>query len=375
MRVQLAVLNLRMGGQWSSIVSLCHLLRDQGVDAEVALPAGVASASKVDIAAFARLPLLQRAGAMLRMLRELGRGDPAPDVVHLVLPTPAFAPIARLLRAAPARVLLQYEGAPTHLDAAHLCAAFDDPRLMLPRLLLNHAIWARAAVSQESAHLATFPALSAWLRATGFRRVFEVANVAVLDDEAASGPLRITPNTCTVAYVGHCHPIKGVFDLLSAFLLVAERRPDLRLLLALTDDGDRPALARRVQALPPALRSRIDLAGLVPMRALLATVDALALPYRAITTTTVYPSLLLEAEAMACPVLLADLPEFENILDRSSDRLHLVPPADCAALAAVLARLPKRASHSGRPALTLPDNATRVRQLRCVYDTLKSEVP
>ncbi len=358
MRVTFCVLNLRMGGQVSSVTSLMQLVAARGHEVRLALPEGVPCPSKGSLAAFGRRPLGARAAAVWRMLRALPRGER--DVVHLVVPTPAFAVAALVAPTTPRRVLVQYEGLPTAFDGEHLRAFRDDPLLLAPRLVLNHGAWARAARRTSCAHLATSPSLARWLRARGFEDVVEAPNVAQLspEDGAPLPPGLVEADDLAVAYVGHCHRLKGVDDLVAAFALAAPRRPELRLVLALSPDGDRARVERRVEALPAMIRARVRVAGIVPVASLLRRVDALALPYRTLVTTTVYPSLLLEADALGCPVVVSDVEGLRDAFAPASERLAIVPPRDVRALADALVALPRRAA--GRPVLSLPPVPERV---------------
>ena len=371
MRIHIAVLNLRMGGQLSSMTSLVQLLAAAGIDAQIALPSGVPSTGKRDVTAFCERPLRQRVRQTWHMLRTLPL-DPARDVVHLVVPTPAFAPIAKLLPVPSDRVLVQYEGPPTHFDGPHLRALRDDPLLFGPRIVLNNALWAHAARPLQVHHLATYPALAQWLRANGFGRVHEVANVTVFapeDGEAGQHPpWPDAATTINVAYIGHCHPVKGVPDLIAAFALAAPQRPDLHMRLALSADGDLASIDRQIPALPDEVRGRVHRHGLVPVAAWLQHADVLALPYRSLASTTLYPSLLLEADAAGCPLLIADLPDLRAVLPDSNLRVQWVAPRDVAALAQALIQLPKRPpTVDAVPLLKLPPAADRVRELARIY--------
>lgn len=93
--VALAALNYRMGGQLSSLMALADGLQAAGVGARVLLPDGVEDFSKESLIAFSRKPLLTRLNALRRMLAmQSGRQD---EILHLMLPTPGFAFVARLL--------------------------------------------------------------------------------------------------------------------------------------------------------------------------------------------------------------------------------------------------------------------------------------
>ena len=61
-------------------------------------------------------------------------------------------------------------------------------------------------------------------------------------------------------------------------------------------------LTQRRNMLPAQVKSRILITGTVPVGTVLGRLDALVLPYRMILSTTMVPSLLLEADLARCPV-------------------------------------------------------------------------
>src|SRR5689334_18743139 len=297
-RVRFVVLNLRLGGQVSGVLAVCDELRRRGWDASLLLPAGLGSASKPELTAFGALPAPRRFAATLRLLASLRDVASGPDeVVHLVLPSPAFLPLLWRIPLPARRVVVAYEGPCTAFDREHLQALADDPWLLLPRMLLSNRAWMRLGPIGSYAHVAAHPLVAAQLRRAGACTVYEIANLAELtsaDTGPALSPLPLRePGTIWCAYVGHAHPVKGVYDLVDAFAEASRRRPDLRLLLALSGDRDVGPLARRVGAL--GLVPHVSMLGLVDVRALLKQTDVLVLPYRSTITTTLYPSLLLEA--------------------------------------------------------------------------------
>ena len=123
------------------------------------------------------------------------------------------------------------------------------------------------------------------------------------------------------------------------FAIAAPQRADLRLVLALSMDGDRARIVERVQALPADVRAKVRIEGLVPVASVLKSIDALVLPYRSLATTTVYPSLLLEADVAACPVVVGGVDGLKGVLDYESRRCFVFPPRDVHELARTLLRV------------------------------------
>lgn len=365
--IALGALNFRMGGQLSSLISLAEGLQAAGVKARVLLPHGISDFSKRALTDFTRQSPLFRLKAISRMIHEQSRRDD--ELFHLMLPTPGFAGIACVFGLRKERTLLQWEGRPLAFDRESLCAAKDDPVYFFPRLLLNHQHLHFIARLCGYHQLVTTPYFEAWLRHRGHQKVSCITNLAVLskdDLESPSGALKsfLADPTPLIGYIGHAHPVKGVGDLFDAFLSAQARRQELRLLLALSMDGDGRAIMQRWEMLPASVKSRVLITGTVPVGAVLHRLDALALPYRTIISTTLVPSLLLEADLAKCPVILSDLPDFAEIVPRQGTGWHLVQPENIEMLAKTMVALPLRQATT---TLNISPAAARVAQLIELY--------
>jgi glycosyltransferase involved in cell wall biosynthesis len=128
---------------------------------------------------------------------------------------------------------------------------------------------------------------------------------------------------------------KNLAALVAAFGAVAARQADIRLIVAGRDGNARPLVDAAIAALPPAVRTRVVLAGAVGdggRRGLLERARLLA-----------YPSLyegfgfpMLEAMALGVPVLAARAGALPEV---AGDAAELADPRDTDALAAALDRL------------------------------------
>jgi glycosyltransferase involved in cell wall biosynthesis len=373
LRVTFCVLNLRMGGQVANLTSLQPLLVERGVRVQWALPEGVFAPDKLALSRFVELDALTRARATWGCLRRLPRGPG--EVVHLVVPTPSFSPVCALASTQRARMLVQSEGLPTAFDREHVALLRESPLLMLPRMLLNHRRVVACARRYQVAQLVTTHSYARMLRELGHRDVTCIENVARFSASdhqplAREVATLFAPGRTVVGYVGHAHAVKGVDDLLDAFALASPARPDLTLLLALSHDGSTQRLLRRAGTLPAAVRARIHFTGMVPVSSLLARLDVLVLPYRSIATTTVFPSLLLEADAAGCPVIVAKVAPLPDILPAPEATHVQVEARSPHALARALAAAQPRASVPLPPRLRLPSEAERVERLIAVYRRL-----
>lgn len=373
-RVTYCVLNLRMGGQVSNILGLISMLRERGIGASLALPASVASASKVDLTRFASLPATTRIVSMLRMLRALPE-EPG-QLVHFVLPTPSFAPICLLTSTPLSQIVVQSEGLPIALDREHQQLLREDPVFFAPRVVLNHKRLVAAARIVPVAHLVTARSYQDTLRRLGFADVTYVENVARFEKQdtgelPASIERAFGPGRTVLGYIGHCHPVKGVDDLVQAF--ASAQRDDLELVLALSEDGNAERIRGKVAQLPSAIQARVHFAGLVPVQTLLARLDALVLPYRSIASTTIYPSLLLEADEALCPLIVSEVSPLDDILPVDQSGCVRVPPRDVPALTRALEQISPRSLQLGaRARLNLPSAEQRLDQLIELYARIAS---
>jgi glycosyltransferase involved in cell wall biosynthesis len=366
-KIRFIVPNLRMGGQFSTILSLQKMLMRRGIDADVLLPKGVGEPTKAEVQRFAMQPLTSRVPRILRMLRDARKiaGDDA--VLHVVLPSPAFSGWLRLIGGPWEKLVVQYEARCTRFDAVHFRALCDDPMHIAPRLVLNNAIWTPLGPRSNATHVATYPLLAAELRAIGYERVAEVPNVSEFapeDSDARPLPFSRKAGELWVAYIGHCHAVKGVGDLVDAFAAAHRQRPELRLLLAISRDGNAKALIESVRRLNLDAIHLYD--GLVAVERVLRDIDALALPYRSATSTTIYPSLLLEANLAGCPVIAGAIPELDGVLDPHG--VDTFAAGDVAGLRDALLRIRPRTGNVN--VLTMPSTDEIVDRWIALYRAL-----
>jgi glycosyltransferase involved in cell wall biosynthesis len=138
---------------------------------------------------------------------------------------------------------------------------------------------------------------------------------------AIDGPL--------IGYAGHLFATKGVDVLLDAFRLLKSRRPECRLVVASSGEGRPPISLRRP------VKDVVKL-GVVDIPTFLRAVDVLALPYRSLASTTLPPSLLLEAMAVGVPVVASDLPDLREI--GPNHEIRFATPGEALSLATEIQR-------------------------------------
>ncbi|MBF0419415.1 MAG: glycosyltransferase [Magnetococcales bacterium] len=372
------VLNLRMGGQVTAINALITLLKQKGVAATLLLPHSVASADKTALDAYVTLPFWVRLKETWHLLRNIRLKMQRPDtVLHLVLPSPAFSWLVWLVDFPQERILIQYEGAVTRWDQTHRQALWDDPGMLAPRMIINHYCWSLAGRWLTASHLAIGSHAATALKSLGYDKVSTAANLTLFAPEDHAPQLELPVDfdneTITlVGYIGHCFAVKGVDDLLAAFARAANQTSHLRLLLALSGDGNATRIRKAIQHFH--IGDKVAILGLVPTQRLLERLDVLVLPYRAALTTTLFPSLLLEADSVGCPVITTAIPEWQDILTPPPPHVTVLPPRDIPALAQALMKVTRRNGQCYGSFLHLPPQEERLEHMRTIYRNLSGMV-
>lgn len=149
---------------------------------------------------------------------------------------------------------------------------------------------------------------------------------------ADAHPLMSAGEAPVALYAGRLHEAKGLADLVNAWAIVSERRPDARLWLA--GEGPlRDALFRQVADL--GLDGRVVLCGAFDaVDELLAAADTFVLP----SYEEGMSLALLEAMAAGVPVIASDIPANRELIEPDRNGL-LVPTRDPNALGTAILRL------------------------------------
>lgn len=280
-----------------------------------------------------------------RVVAQVCRAAAGADLIHLNLPTPAFAALGDLVQAlVRVPVVVGYEAhLPDWPQEVRDGALRRAPGFYLPRLIVNNGLVARCAVHQAAAYVVSSELQRRELRALGH----PPERIAVLPNLIDRSKLRPQPTAAAraalglparrlVGYVGHFHDVKGVPCLVEAFALLRRTQPDVHLVLAWSGIGDPAPVHRAVQQL--GLTSCVTVLGRAPLAAVLSACDVLALPYRTTMGQAAFPAVLLEAMALGVPLVTSDLPLLREVVEPERTAL-LAPPGDPQALAACLERL------------------------------------
>jgi len=193
---------------------------------------------------------------------------------------------------------------------------------------------------------------------------------------AGAEPLLGRGDAPTVLFLGRLdEPRKGLAVLLEALPELAELVPDVRLLIAGPGDVEEVR-----QAVPPSLRSRVELLGMVSEQDK-PRVFASGTVYCAPNTHgESFGIVLVEAMSAGTPVVASDLEAFRRVLEDGANGV-LVPVRDAGALAAALGSLlldgPRRRqlAATARRAVRSYDWSTVTRQVVEVYETVAVAAP
>jgi phosphatidylinositol alpha-mannosyltransferase len=271
-----------------------------------------------------------------------------PDVVHAHEPfTPSTSMWATLSSRAPV-VATFHSGAERSL-------LFDLATPVLRKMARRIAV--RIAVSERAARFAR-------TRLGGEFRV--IPNGLDVASFAAANPADLDPGR-RLLFVGRLHRRKGFPVAVEAFRLLAEGRPDIRLIVA--GDGEERAAAERLK---PSLRDYVTMLGTVPHEQLpryYAACDLLVAPS---VGGESFGYVLLEAMAAGLPVVASRIPGYDEVV-RDGREGFLVPAGDPRVVAEAAAKviddpaLARTMAHAGRMTAARYDWAAVAGQIEAAY--------
>ncbi|MFP5354047.1 MAG: glycosyltransferase family 4 protein [Gemmatimonadota bacterium] len=257
-----------------------------------------------------------------RTLRRLERAmrDFAPDVVHVHEP---FAPAIgfKAVMSSPAPVVGTFH--------SYYARETMEGRVYTAIAPLLRPVWRRVdkriAVSQAARHSAK--------GRLGKGDVTILPNGVEVERFATALPAHDVPTGRKLLFVGRLEPRKGLPFAMQAFARLADRYPDLSLIVV-GDGPERDAF----HALPPALRRRVHMKGKVSYEALPTYHRASDIFISPATGAESFGIVLVEAMAAGLPVVASDIPGYREVA-RDGRESRLVKPSDADALAEGIAHL------------------------------------
>jgi glycosyltransferase involved in cell wall biosynthesis len=352
-RICLASIHPRLlSGQIEGLVALGRELRALGHKVRVvaAFPEAVlygdARWSTDSGDAGSLVPKVVRIG---RILRDVCRAAREVDVVQLNLPTPAFGFVADVVQTlVPIPVVVGYEAQLCDLGEVvrhgHL---WRSPGFFAPRVLINNGLVTRLTLRRGRRYVVASELQAAELRRLGV----PAAKVSLIPTPIDTAKLQRWPRAAArqrlglpaaaplVAYVGHCHPVKGVELLPAALPRLRERVPDARLVLACSGIGgarEHRGLRRAIER--AGVGAYVIEVGRVDVGLVMSAADVVAAPYTLSTGQAAFPAVPLEAMRLAVPLVTTDLPLMRE-LTASGQAGLLVPPTESEGLADGIARI------------------------------------
>ncbi len=277
-------------------------------------------------------------------------------VVHLLLPSPAWAWIFRWIKFPGERMVLHYSGRTVAWNWMNLKEFPGDPWLVGRAMLTNPEFLSRFARGVQGAHLTMDARSAETLTALGCKRVFQCPG---LIDPWIGLKNRVWERKgkdadSSVLYAGFSglgSPVEGILDLLRATSMAALENPRLRLILAVEEKHRLVKLKQRILDL--GLRDRVMFVDVEEEARLLAQVDVMVLPYRSAMVAPLYPRPLMVAAASGCPLITTAIPAWEHLFHLGSPGLELISPGDVGALRRVLVTLMDRLDRAGGGPLPL----------------------
>lgn len=348
MRICLSSIHPRpLSGQIEALAGLAKELKGLGHKVEVVSAFGseLIGGDRLTLAERDGRLLVGKLGRIVGILTKLVKQARSADLIHLNLPTPAFAILGDILQELVSiPVIVGFEahlaGTGRPLWVSDLRAS---PYFYLPRLLLNNGLTARCTLHRATLYTVSSRYQAAELHRLGFPQervlvlpsVIETGKLQRLDQADARRLLGL-PDSRLIAYVGHYHHVKGVDILVKAFGLLARQQDDCRLVLAWSGLGDRRPIEQAVQA--AGVEDRVLWLGRVRIGTIMSAIDVLVLPYRYTMGQNAYPGLILEAMAVGVPMVTSDLPLLQELLEHERTAM-LVSPGDATAVAWGINRL------------------------------------
>lgn len=198
-----------------------------------------------------------------------------------------------------------------------------------------HRVHHRVAVSEAARHSAK--------GRLGAGDVQILPNGVEVERFATASPATDLPPGRKLLFVGRLEARKGLPFAMRAFTQLADRYPDLRLVVV----GDGPERTA-VSTVPAALRSRVHMLGKVSYEALPTYHRAADIFIAPATGAESFGIVLVEAMAAGLPIVASNIPGYREVARDGRESL-LVAPSDADALTRGIARL-----------LDHPDEATRV---------------
>lgn len=284
--------------------------------------------------------LFRMAGVVAR----LGQISRDCDVIHLNLPTPAFAALADMTALTSRKpLILGFEAHLADVPSAlgRLRAA---PEFYAPRIVINNGLLGRVHFGKPASVVVSSDYQRRELQRLGYGagdvevipNLFDHSKLRPTMRSAARSSLGLPDDAPLVVFAGHYHDVKGHDVLIEAFRGIGDRVPNARLVLAWSGIGSQARVRRQIELI--GLEDRVIELGRVSIGALFAAANVVALPYRMTIGQAAFPGTVLEAMAVGAPLVTTRHPLLVELV-RDGDTGLLARPGSAADLEEQVVRL------------------------------------
>lgn len=320
--------NLRLGGQAELVRSASAEARRRGIAVTHVLPKTVALDDRAQLDRYRRETSL--AGRLHHVLAIRGRLARLRSEARpwIVVPAPSLVPLALWLApSGPVVVHFEHSGSEMSSVPHEILRGVTTNAV---KMLLTHRTVSFGGRNDRIVMVAGTAAAVRRLQSQSPRAtVFHLAQACDWDPPFpdpvdARARLGLPRGVPVVGYAGHLFATKGLATLLTAFRSLRERVRHVVLAIAASGEG----------ALPSGTPEGVRTLGILDIPEFLRAIDVLALPYLNLSSTTLPPSLLLEALAVGVPIVTSALPDLKEVA--TDDEASFSPAGDAAALADAL---------------------------------------
>lgn len=361
MLVKFHILNLRIGGQTESINALSNTLKDRGVETNLPLCWLINTEDKTQLNSYVNNNSIFRRffHFFLGFLNVKNN-----CIHHVVLPSPAWSWLIFIVKALSRkqRSIFQFEGYSLgyHEKFRQILKWLKyDPLYYLIRLLLNNKLLAKLCPSKG-----VFYIVSSRLQAEELKGyhvdpalINIIPNISLpiekMEKEDSRSRLRLPMKSFIFGFAGALSHVKGIDLLLKSYSLVLKRNQIKD--CCLTIAGIEKPFIKIIDT-----NFDIKYMKFVDIRIFMSAIDILVLPYRTLLSTTIQPSLILEALTIGTTVITTRVSPLDE-MEEYGIEFNYCEPDDCDGLAILMEN-----SFSNYPGMQIQSEKNK-KILRAIY--------
>ena len=240
------------------------------------------------------------------------------DIIVLILPNPAFAPLADLIKQrAKKPIIVNYESR-WHLLKDYQFVGDNLSWKNIGRLIAFNRITSRISKKLCDRYVVSTNFQKNELIELGYKaaNVMSIPNCTNISKYRFQGTSYAGPKSSRVVmYLGHFNHSKGVDVLVQAMPGVLRAVPNTVMALVWSGSGYENSRIQRSIHKHGLMNYTQVTNGIVNIPEFLSRADVLVLPYRSLSRTRIIPSLLLEAFSVGVPLVVSDCDPIRDIVD------------------------------------------------------------